>query len=85
VARLALIGLIVFYILRKRKQKERAQTEMVQTGDGDAGLAPVEMHTETAQEMPAGAMGYKSTALEIEQPPAELEGAGSGKLGRDVR
>jgi hypothetical protein len=82
---LALLGLGLFYVLRKRKQNGSGPTEMAQTGDGDAGLAPVEMHTETAHEMPAGAMGYKSTAVEIEQPPVELEGGESGNLGRDAR
>jgi hypothetical protein len=59
---------------------------MTQTPSGGGVLGPAEMHAENTQEMPTGMVGYKSTAVEIEQPPVELEGMDTGHHNvRDMR
>jgi hypothetical protein len=71
---LVIIGMAAFYMMRRRNHK----------GEGQAGMAggnlePAEMHGENAHELGSGAVGYKSTAVEIEQPPVELEGMDTGR------
>jgi hypothetical protein len=52
---------------------------MVQAGSGGGNIGPAEMHGDNAHELGSGAVGYKSTAVEIEQPPVELEGMDTGR------
>jgi uncharacterized protein HemX len=73
------IGVAVYYILKKRRRNNEASAGMVQTSNTGGNLGPAEMHAENAQEMPSGVVGFKSTAVEIEQPPVELEGLDTGR------
>jgi hypothetical protein len=71
---LTILGISVYYLVRRRRHKGEAPAGMVQAGNGGGNIGPAEMHGENAHELGSGAVGYKSTAVEIEQPPVELEG-----------
>jgi hypothetical protein len=77
---LALItGLAVFYIMRRRNAARSQQTPGYTE---PASVTPYEVHAKHIQELGPGAVAYKHTAVEIEQPPVELA---STEMGRNER
>jgi hypothetical protein len=66
-----IIGLVVFYVMKKRNSaNSRATPGSVEL----ANVTPVEVHAKHIQELGPGAVAYKHSPVEIEQPPVELAG-----------
>ena len=71
VAGLAIIvGLIAFFMLKKRRKTQNTTPEVTE----HVAATPAEVHGKHVQELGVDAVAYKQNAVEVEHPPAELEG-----------
>lgn len=73
------LGLIAFFVLKKRKQARNNQGISENVG---VGVVPIEIQGKNLHEMGPGAVAYKSQAVEVEHPPVELDGM---EMRRDER
>lgn len=66
-----IIGLVVFYVMKKRNSgRSRENLSSAEL----ANVTPVEVHAKHIQELGPGAVAYKHSPVEVEQPPVELAG-----------
>jgi hypothetical protein len=71
-----IVGLAVFYFMRRRNAARSQQTPGYTE---PASVTPYEVHAKHIQELGPGAVAYKHTAVEIEQPPVELASTEMGR------